>query len=208
MLLTKDIAFNYKNGNNISFQDICLEDKSQALILGKSGCGKTTLLHLLAGLIKPTKGSIKLNDTELGLISGNALDKFRGQEIGIVFQTPHFIDSVSVKDNLILAQTLAGNPKDLDKVKSLLSELGVLEKLNSKTKELSQGQKQRISIARALINSPQLILADEPTSALDDENCNSVISLLKQQASKSKATLIVVTHDNRLSNLFDIKITL
>ncbi len=208
MLLTKDIAFNYKNGNNISFQDICLEDESQALILGKSGCGKTTLLHLLAGLIKPTKGSIKLNDTELGLISGNALDKFRGQEIGIVFQTPHFIDSVSVKENLILAQTLAGNPKDLDKVQSLLSELGVLEKLNSKTKELSQGQKQRISIARALINSPQLILADEPTSALDDENCKSVISLLKQQASKSKATLIVVTHDNRLSNLFDIKITL
>jgi putative ABC transport system ATP-binding protein len=208
MLLTKDITFNYKNGSNFSFQNLFLEDESQALILGKSGCGKTTLLHLLAGLIKPSKGSIKLNDTELGLISGNALDKFRGQEIGIVFQTPHFIDSISVKENLILAQTLAGNPKDLDKIKSLLSELDVLEKLNSKTKELSQGQKQRISIARALINSPQLILADEPTSALDDENCNSVISLLKQQASKSKATLIVVTHDNRLSNLFDIKITL
>ena len=208
MLLTKNITFSYNKESNISFPDIFLEKESQVLIIGKSGCGKTTLLHLLAGLLKPATGSIKLNESNLDTISGAALDKFRGQEIGIVFQTPHFIDSLSVKENLILAQTLAGNSKDLNKIKSLLSELDVLEKLNAKTKELSQGQKQRISIARALINSPKLILADEPTSALDDDNCTAVIDLLKQQALKNKATLLVVTHDNRLSNLFDLKIEL
>lgn len=208
MLLTTNISFNYKNGSKLSFPDLSFDEESQALIIGKSGCGKTTLLHLLAGLLKPTTGSIKINTTDLTQVSGSKLDKFRGQEIGIVFQTSHFIDSLSVKENLYLAQTLAGNPKDLTKIKDLLTELGVLEKLSAKTKELSQGQKQRVSIARALINSPKLILADEPTSALDDENCTAVVNLLKQQASKHKATLLVVTHDNRLSDLFDLKITL
>lgn len=208
MLTTKDIAFSYKNGTNISFPDISLETASQALILGKSGCGKTTLLHLLGGLLKPQKGTIQLNDIILNQLSGSTLDKVRGQEIGIIFQTPHFIDSLSIKENIYLAQTLAGGKKDLNKIKNLLSELDILEKLNAKTKELSQGQKQRVSIARALINSPQLILADEPTSALDDDNCHTVINLLKEQADKSKATLLVVTHDNRLSNSFKTKILL
>lgn len=208
MLSTKDITFKYKNGTAIAFPDINLENASHALLLGKSGCGKTTLLHLLGGLLKPQEGSIQINDTSLNQLSGTALDKFRGQEIGIIFQSPHFIDSLSVKENLYLAQTLAGEKKDLQKIKDLLCELDISEKLNAKTKELSQGQKQRVSIARALINSPQLILADEPTSALDDDNCNSVINLLIEQANKSKATLLVVTHDNRLSNAFKTKISL
>lgn len=208
MLTTKNIAFKYKNGNAITFPDINLDNASHALILGKSGCGKTTLLHLLGGLLKPQEGSIQINETTLNKLSGSTLDKFRGKEIGIIFQTPHFIDSLSVKENLYLAQTLAGEKKDLNKIKNLLSELDILEKINAKIKELSQGQKQRVSIARALINTPQLILADEPTSALDDENCNTVINLLIEQAKKSKATLLVVTHDNRLSNSFNTKIEL
>lgn len=208
MLTCNNISFEYNKAFKIEFPNINLENESHALIIGKSGCGKTTLLHLLAGLIKPKTGSIVLNNTNLNELKGTALDRFRGQEIGIIFQTPHFIDSLSVKENLFLAQTLAGNKKDLKKIKELLTELDVLEKINAKTKELSQGQKQRVSIARALINSPELILADEPTSALDDENCTAVINLLKNQAAKSKATLLVVTHDNRLSNLFDIKIAL
>ncbi|MCT4582410.1 MAG: ATP-binding cassette domain-containing protein [Flavobacteriales bacterium] len=208
MLTTTNIAFKYKNGNAIQFPDINLDNASHALLLGKSGCGKTTLLHLLAGLLRPQEGTITINDTTLNNLSDANLDQFRGQEIGIIFQTPHFIDALSVKENLYLAQTLAGGKKDLDKIKALLSELDILDKLNAKTKELSQGQKQRVSIARALINSPQLILADEPTSALDDENCDTVINLLIEQANKSNATLLVVTHDNRLSNAFKTKIKL
>ncbi len=208
MLKTQHISYSYGNDTTLSFPDINIPDKSQGLILGKSGCGKTTLLHLLGGLLKPKTGTIELNLTTLNSLKGSAIDKFRGQEIGIIFQTPHFIDSLSVKENLLLAQSLAGNKKNIESIKSILRELNISDKLNTNTKELSQGQKQRVSIARALINSPQLILADEPTSALDDENCTAVINLLKEQAEKSDATLLVVTHDNRLSNLFDIKITL
>lgn len=208
MLLAKNISVTYPNGHSISFPEINIKEEDSVLILGKSGCGKTTILHILAGLLKPQKGEILINNTPLNKIKGTELDKFRGKEIGIIFQTTHFINSLTVKENLFLAQTLAGNKKDLNKINSLLQELDILEKLNAKIKELSQGQKQRVSIARALINSPKLILADEPTSALDDENCNTVISLLKEQAKKHKATLVIVTHDNRLSNSFKNKITL
>ncbi len=208
MLVAQNISFQYKGGARINFPDFELENESHALILGKSGCGKTTLLHLLAGLLQPTSGDIILNNIPISQLKGGALDKFRGQEIGVVFQTPHFIDALSVKENLFLTQTLAGNKKDLSKIETLLSELDILDKINAKTKALSQGQKQRVSIARALINSPQLILADEPTSALDNDNCQAVIDLLIAQANKSKATLLVVTHDNRLSNAFKTKIEL
>ncbi len=208
MLKTIGLKYRYNDEVQLSFPPMEFKQGSQALILGQSGCGKTTLLHLLSGLLKPTSGSVLIGGTNLSQLSGSKLDYFRGQEIGIVFQTPHFIDALSVKENLFLAQTLAGNKKNLEQIGQVLEDLGILDKLNSNTKELSQGQKQRVSIARALINSPKLILADEPTSALDDENCTSVVNLLKTQAKKQNATLLIVTHDNRLSNSFDLKVQL
>ena len=208
MLKVNGLKYKYSDDIHISFPQMELKQGSQALILGKSGCGKTTLLHLLSGLLKPTSGSVIIGETNLNDLSGSKLDYFRGQEIGIVFQTPHFIDSLTVKENLFLAQTLAGNKKDILQIESILQDLSILDKLNAGTKELSQGQKQRVSIARALINSPKLILADEPTSALDDENCISVIDLLKKQAEKKNATLLIVTHDNRLSSSFELKVQL
>jgi len=208
MLKTVDLKYNYNDGVNLSFPPMEFEQGSQALILGQSGCGKTTLLHLLSGLLAPTSGTVLIGETNLSKLSGSKLDYFRGQQIGIVFQTPHFIDSLTVKENLFLAQTLAGNKKDLKQIGQILEDLGVLDKLNSSTKQLSQGQKQRVSIARALINSPKLILADEPTSALDDQNCIAVVDLLKKQAEKQNATLLIVTHDNRLSSSFDLKVQL
>ncbi len=208
MLKTINLKYNYTNEVQLSFPNMEFEQGSQALILGRSGCGKTTLLHLLSGLLKPSEGAVFIGGTDLNLLSGSKLDFFRGQEIGIVFQTPHFIDALTVKENLFLAQTLAGNKKDLASISNLLADLSILDKLNVGTKELSQGQKQRVSIARALINSPKLILADEPTSALDDDNCVAVVNLLKTQAKKHNATLLIVTHDNRLSSSFDLKVQL
>ena len=208
MLKINNLTYSYTKETKITFPDIEFPQGEQALILGKSGCGKTTLLHLIAGLLRPTTGFVSIGDVKLNDLSGAKLDFFRGQEIGIVFQTPHFIDSLTVKENLFLAQTLAGNKKNESTIQTLLSDLSIAEKLNARPKELSQGQKQRISIARALINSPKLILADEPTSALDDDNCTAVAKLLKNQAKKHNATLLVVTHDNRLSNFFKTKIQL
>ena len=129
------------------------------------------------------------------------MDRFRGKNIGIVFQKPHFINSLTVKENLQLAQYIS---KKIDKtrINSLLESLGIEDKANKKTLNLSQGEKQRVAIALAIVNSPKLILADEPTSSLDDLNCDKVINLLKDQAAKYKAKLIIITHDYRLKKHF------
>jgi putative ABC transport system ATP-binding protein len=133
-------------------------------------------------------------------LSRSALDQFRGQHIGIIFQTAHFVQSLSVGDNLALAQSLAGMKVNRKRIRELLGRLGLEHKLRSKPSQLSVGEKQRASIARAIINQPAVILADEPTSALDDSNCKQVIELLEEQAQAVDATLLVVTHDARLKD--------
>ena len=126
----------------------------------------------------------------------------------MIYQTSHFVRSLSVIENLALAQRFAGQPIDRTKLKGLLDKLNILDKANQKTYTLSQGEQQRVAIARALVNSPVLILADEPTSALDDHNTDAVLDLLVSQADQVNATLIVVTHDNRLKSKFDKRIEL
>jgi len=208
MVKINGLTYNYSSEVQLKFPDFSLSKGEQALILGQSGCGKTTLLHLLSGLLKPDSGEVDVENENISKMSGARLDNFRGANIGIVFQTPHFIEALTVKENLTLTQTLAGKSKDVDKVKGLLVDLGVESKLNAKLNELSVGEKQRISIARALVNSPALILADEPTSALDDENCDAVLKLVREQAKKHNSTLLIVTHDNRLKDQFDKRIEL
>jgi putative ABC transport system ATP-binding protein len=128
--------------------------------------------------------------------SGQSLDLFRGQHIGIVFQKPHLISALTVKENLELVHFFS--KKKGQNLDQLLRDLGIHDKGNASVLTLSEGEAQRVSIARALANSPQLILADEPTSSLDDENTEKVIQLLKTQASKIGAALIIVTHDQRV----------
>ena len=207
MISTKSLNFKYNEQASFSFPDINLDKDENLLIIGSSGIGKTTLLHLLAGLLESNSGSITLYGQDISKLNQHQTDKFRGQNIGIVFQKPHFVNSLTVKENLQLAQYL-GNKKDQNRIIDILSSLDILEKENKKPKKLSQGEKQRASIAMAIVNSPKLILADEPTSSLDDENCDRVIKLLKKQASEFKAQLIVITHDNRLKKHFKKSIKL
>ena len=207
MISTKGLNFKYNEQASFSFPDINLGKNENLLIIGSSGIGKTTLLHLLAGLLESNSGSINLYGQDISKLTQHQIDKFRGQNIGIVFQKPHFVNSLTVKENLQLAQYL-GNKKDQNRIIDILSSLDILDKENKKPKKLSQGEKQRASIAMAIVNSPKLILADEPTSSLDDENCDRVIKLLKKQASEFKAQLIVITHDNRLKKHFKKSIKL
>ena len=207
MIITKGLNFKYNEQTSFSFPDINLDKDENLLIIGSSGIGKTTLLHLLAGLLESNSGSINLYGQDISKLTQHQIDKFRGQNIGIVFQKPHFVNSLTVKENLQLAQYL-GNKKDQNRIIDILSSLDILDKENKKPKKLSQGEKQRASIAMAIVNSPKLILADEPTSSLDDENCDRVIKLLKKQASEFKAQLIVITHDNRLKKHFKKSIKL
>ena len=201
MIKTESLKFSYDGKKYFDFPDINLDSGENLLIIGNSGIGKTTLLHLLAGILKPESGSINISGTDISKFSDTELDKFRGDNIGIVFQKPHFISSLTINENLKLAKYLSPSKTSGD-AKKILESLNIKDKYQQKPNQLSEGEKQRASIALALINSPSLILADEPTSSLDDFNCDNVIKLLKKQAKDNKAQLIVITHDARLKKHF------
>lgn len=202
MISLKSVGHHYPNGQKITFRDWQVERGSQWLLIGASGSGKTTLLHILTGILKPSEGQISINDTNLYGLSPKAIDQFRGQNIGIVFQKPHLIKSLTVAENLLVAQSFAGMPEDRIRVAEVMQSLNIAEKKNAHPEQLSQGQLQRISIARATINKPALIIADEPTSSLDNKNAEAVLQLLLQQSALNNATLIIATHDQRVKNAF------
>ncbi|WP_057937383.1 ABC transporter ATP-binding protein [Algoriphagus resistens] len=193
---SKNLTYSHPGQRPLAFPDILLESGESMLVLGKSGSGKTTLLNLLAGLLKPEAGEVKLAGRNIATMKGQELDLFRGKEIGIVFQKPHLLAALNVKENLQMAHFLG--KKKGHNIEQLLAELGLMDKANSSVLILSEGEAQRVSIARALANSPKLILADEPTSSLDDENAVRVVRLLQTQAAKIGAALIIVTHDQRV----------
>ncbi|MEO1514455.1 MAG: ATP-binding cassette domain-containing protein [Bacteroidota bacterium] len=208
MLKTTNLGFSYDGNNFLHFPDVDCQRGEHWLLLGQSGCGKTTLLHLLGGLRTPQKGIVEVDGQVLNKLSAAALDRFRGQKIGIVFQQAHFLKALTVKENLALAQQLAGQAVSEKRIKEMLERLRIDHKLNEYTNNLSQGEQQRLAIARALVNRPLVILADEPTSALDDVNCEEVVQLLEQQAGEENASLVIVTHDGRLKERFEKRIIL
>lgn len=202
MLATSHLAHAYSSQQRFVFPDISCKSGQTLLILGSSGVGKTTLLHILAGILKPKEGNVNIDNTNLYNLSTRALDQYRGQHIGLIFQKPHFVQSVSARENLLLAQNMANKSPNLNKISQLLTALNIDHKGEAKTHRMSQGEQQRLSIARAMVNDPKLILADEPTSALDDKNCNEVVQLMRTQADAANAALVIVTHDQRLKDLF------
>jgi ABC-type lipoprotein export system ATPase subunit len=208
MLTVNNLVFSYNEDNKFQFPNLNCEKGEHWLILGKSGCGKTTFLHLLGGLLKAKAGEILLNQTNICTLSESALDKFRGKNIGIVFQKAHLIKALTVEENLLTAQYLAGSVQDKSKINNILKRLNLENKADSYPSNLSQGEQQRVSIARALVNEPAIILADEPTSSLDDENAEEVLKLLLDISESFGSTLIIVTHDARLKSKFENKIEL
>lgn len=197
-LQTQSLSFSHPGQPTIHFPDFRVDSQNPLLILGKSGSGKTTLLHLLCGLIRPKSGKVTLGNTVLSELSESQLDRFRGEKIGIVFQKPHLIAALNVRQNLELVPYFS--KKKGKSAEELLSDLNLLGKKESSVLTLSEGEAQRVSIARALANSPELILADEPTSSLDDDHAEKVIRLLMDQSAKIGAILIIVTHDQRVKN--------
>ncbi|MCW5605362.1 MAG: ATP-binding cassette domain-containing protein [Burkholderiales bacterium] len=173
---------------------------AQCLVLGSSGSGKTTLLHVLAGILRPTAGSVTVAGQELGTLSASELDRFRGRHIGIVLQRLHLVSSLTVLDNLLLAQYLAGLPQDAARASEVLASLDLGDKERSLPHKLSHGQAQRVAVARAVLNRPRLLLADEPTSNLDDTRCLQALELLQSQAAACGATLVIATHDQRIKS--------
>jgi len=185
-----------------------VNEGQHALMLGASGSGKTTLLHLLAGLLTPTEGTVLINGQNLSALQGSMRDRWRGLNIGMVFQTLHLVKALTVQDNLRLAYTMAGLPVDDGRIELLLARLGLADKKNSYPHELSVGQAQRVAIARAVVNKPKWILADEPTSALDDAHCMETLNLLEVEAGECGATLIIATHDQRIKSRYQHRLEL
>lgn len=209
MIETENLTFHYNQREQVfSFPNISLKKQEDLLIIGKSGIGKTTLLHLLAGLLKPASGNILIDGTTINSLSPSKLDLFRGQHIGLVFQKNYAIRSLNVFENMQARLFFSKKPLNPTAIDQLLRELGLIEYKRQKIKELSEGQLQRLGIALSVIHHPKVILADEPTSSLDDENCKIVVELLKKQAEKSKANLIVITHDHRIKSFFQNSITI
>lgn len=200
MINIKSLVHVYEQGRRIVFPDWEIADMEHWLLLGASGSGKSTLLNIISGLLKPTHGEVSVNGTNLYALSARSMDQFRGKNIGIVFQRPHLIQSLNVLDNLELAALMACVPIDTAHNLSLLNELGIADKAQNYPDQLSQGQLQRVSVARALVNKPDLLIADEPTSSLDDQNAAQVIEMLTMQAKANGAALVIATHDQRVRN--------
>ncbi len=202
MISTKDLQFSYNEKHTFTFPDLHCQPGETLLITGNSGTGKTTLLHLLGGLLVPKNGIVNINGVDFSKLSQKDRDVFRGKNIGMILQKSYFIESLNVLDNIVLASWLVQKKKAVERAEELLKKLDVDQHKYKMPSELSVGQQQRVNIARALINEPKILLADEPTSSLDDENTTVVSGLLQQLASEQNAALLIVTHDQRLKNIF------
>lgn len=194
MLQTENLTYQYKNSPILRFPDLSVEAGETLLICGDSGTGKTTLLHLLSGLRRPTGGTLKIAGHPAHQLSRSKMDQLRGKNIGIVYQQSHFIQALSIRANILASPYT----KEREKLEEVAQRLGIQHLLNRLPHELSVGEQQRASIARAVMNSPKLLLADEPTSALDNRNCGEVLRLLQQEAAVNNTALLIVTHDFRL----------
>lgn len=208
MISTKNITFSYNKDQTFIMPDLFCQAGSTILVTGNSGKGKTTYLHILAGLLQPNSGEIVIDNKEITHLKGSKADKFRGKNIGVVFQKSHFIASLSVLENLEMASWLATGKKHKVRAKELLQKLDIAEQAHKLPSQLSVGQQQRVSIARALMNEPKVLLADEPTSSLDDKNADNVIELLETLSKEYKTALIIVTHDSRIKEKFTNQITM
>lgn len=183
-----------------------IKDGEHLAIHGVSGIGKTTLLHIISGLLTAEEGSITVNNHALSSMSEGERDRFRAENIGYIFQSFNLLDGYTALENVMLGMVFTGQGADKDKATKALESVGLSHRLHYKPSQLSVGQQQRVSIARAIVNNPQIILADEPTGNLDPVTSDEVLKILLEQA-KGKI-LIVVTHENEILSHFDKKIDL
>lgn len=209
MLIARHLRHRYdrQTSDALMLGELVLEAGHSCVIRGVSGSGKSTLLSILAGLLPPTSGEVLLAGQSLYALSERQRDLWRARHLGMVPQRHHLLASLSIKQNLQLAQSLAQR-EDASRLQALMDRLGLTPLARQRPEQLSQGQQQRAALARALVHAPVLVLADEPTSALDDANARAVIDLMLELTQEARVALLVATHDARLNGLFDQEIRL
>ena len=210
-----DLKFSYKKEEIIiDIPDLRIKKSEKVFIFGSSGSGKSTLLNLMAGVISPTDGEVKILDRGLSKLTRSERDKIRGDHIGYIFQSFNLIPYLTIYENIMLPiknsklrSSKVENDFDLE-VKRLATHLKIDKYLNKSVTKLSVGQQQRVAVARALIGSPEIIIADEPTSSLDEDVTDSFMKLLLEEHERRKFSLVFVSHDQRLARYFDREISL
>jgi lipoprotein-releasing system ATP-binding protein len=207
LLEATQIKKSYKITKEYSLQvlkgiDLQIKSGEIAAIVGKSGAGKSTLLHILGTLDTPDSGELFFDSQKVFSYSQQHLADFRNKEIGFIFQFHHLLPEFTVLENVLIPSMISGS-RDTDKARSLLEEVGLLHRADHKPSEISGGEAQRAAIARALINSPKIILADEPTGNLDTENANSIIELIFGLRKKFNQTFVIVTHNEEFAKNCD-----
>jgi len=175
------------------------------LVMGPSGSGKTTLIMMAGALLRPTSGSIHINSAEINKLSEAKLPRIRLRELGFIFQSFNLISSLNAEENVAVPLILNGMAmkEALIQARKSLQKLGLAKRLKNLPRDLSGGEKQRVSIARALVNNPKIIFADEPTANLDSKTGHEVMDLLCSTACKENRALVIVTHDQRLQDIAD-----
>ncbi len=207
MIEVQDLDFRYAEGDFVlRVPQLAIERGSTVAVVGPSGCGKTTLLNLVAGIASPRGGVVTTNDVEVTGLSDQARRDFRIRHIGLVFQEFELLDYLSVLDNILLPyrinSALELAPYVRERARALAQDVGIADKLGRHPNKLSQGEKQRVAVCRALLTEPVLLLADEPTGNLDPSNKGRVLDILFDYAERSGATLVTVTHDLDLMDRF------
>lgn len=204
---TRELCKYYGTGEHevkaVDHTNLKIERGEYVVIVGRSGSGKSTLLHLLGGLDQPTKGEVRIGETDLFSLKEEELTVFRRRRIGFVFQAYNLISSINVWENTILPIGLDGREPDFSFVEDILQTLGLQNKKFCLPSVLSGGQQQRAAIARAVASRPEIILADEPTGNLDSLTGDEVIGLLKHSAKKYGQTLVLITHDEKIAQTAD-----
>ena len=208
MVALENVFFHYPDSQfRLNIDGLSFDQGSKTAIIGTSGYGKTTMLNIIAGIITPQKGSVKVEDQIINTLGDAERRNFRIQRIGFIFQDFKLIPYLNVMDNILLPyrinSSITMNNETLQSAVSIAEELGIVDKLKKYPSKLSQGERQRVAICRALLNRPPLILADEPTGNLDPENKKKIMDILFDSVEKFKATLITVTHDHDMLRGFD-----
>jgi len=205
MLTGKNIYKRYGSLEVLRGVNLEINKGEVVAIVGPSGCGKSTLLHILGSLDKADMGEIVINNTGLNLLSGNKLAAFRNKHIGFVFQFHHLLPEFTALENVCIPGWLAGRNKNevKEKAEGLLKILGLVNRNENKPNQLSGGEQQRVAVARALINNPDIVFADEPTGNLDSANAEELHQLFFDLRKQFNQTFLIVTHNEELSQLSD-----
>jgi putative ABC transport system ATP-binding protein len=208
MLLLENVKKSYREPDGsilpvLNIPRFALDEGEQMALVGRSGCGKTTLLHVIAGISRPDSGRVQINGRDIARLSESGADRLRAATIGYVFQTFNLLPGFTALENVLLGMTFARGRKDQRRARDLLDRVGLSHRMTHKPAQLSVGEQQRVAVARALANRPRILLADEPTANVDPANQQNIIDLIRGTCKEEKVALVVVTHGQEVAEQFE-----